>query len=395
MSFDSVRIVLLVSCLVLAAALVGGAQAQGSDGTTFRIVVIVSDAGANADRGALERRVAEAWSARQRGRGGIFGRPVTVEVRSDGGSIEGAVRAAEIAIGLDAHAIVCCSAPAASRRVAELALSSEVPLLAPTGTPDPPTEGWAHALAADDAAELQATVRDVYARGGRALALMTLEGSFGDSVRATLDGFLAAPDLDVVSDVRHPAAADVLTPEALRTAVTLPDAVIVWGLRDDSLRALEGLRARGWTGPVYLRPAILAAAAGGATLAAGGDVRVMVSPASAPSAAQTGDDAAAWLFEARALGAGALESRTLRADGARMHDALTLLALAFEQLSTYGIDVAEVRTVRSALRDALIGLPPTTLAAGRYDLAFDDASAARADGLIAVRLGGGRLLPLD
>ena len=385
----------LALCLFAAAAPLFGARAQDAQGTAFRIAVIVSDVGADADRGELERRVAEAWSARQRGRGGIFGRPVTVDVRSDGGSIEGAVRNAEIAIDRNAHAIVCCSASAASGRVAELAAGAGVPLLAPTTIPDEPFDGWAHALASDDATDLQATVRDIYGRGGRDLALMTLEGAFGDAARSSLDAFLAAPGLGVVADVRYPPDAPVLTPEALRTAVALPDAIIVWGLRNDTQLAIEGLRDRGWTGIVYLRPGVLDAAVGGISLPVEGDVRLMVSPASAPGAIGGNPPGSARSVEARALGGGRLESRPLRADGARMHDALSLLALAFEQVSTYGIDIGDVASVRSALRDALVGLPPIDLAAGRYDLSMDEPTAARADGLVPVRLDEGRLMPLE
>lgn len=370
-------------------------RAQAPIDTPFRIAVIVSDVGASADRGRLERRVAEAWSARQRGRDGIFGRAVEVDVRSDGGSVERAVQLADIAIDLDSHAIVCCSVPAASVRVAEIAAEAGVPMLAPSGTPGDTSTGWAYGLSEDDGVALRAVVRDAYARGHLDLALMTLEGAFGTSVRNGIDGLLAAPGLRVVSDVRYRPDASVLTPEALRSAVTRPDAVVVWGLRSDTLLAIDGLRARGWTGPVYLRPSVVGALAGGVPPGAWGDARVMVSPASVPAALGPEDEAARWLFEARALGAGVLESRPLRADGARMHDGLTLLALAFEQVSTYGIDLANVVSVRSALRDALIGLPPRTLAAGRYDLVGDDPLAAQADGLVAARLEDGRLVPLD
>lgn len=377
------------------------ARAQAEATTPFRIAVIVSDVGASAEQGMLERRVAEAWAARQRGRGGIFGRTVEVDVRSDGGSIERAVGLAEISLDLGTHVIVCCSVPAASVRVAEVAAEAEVPMLALTGMPAPAATPWAHGLAPDDAVYLQAVVRDAYSRDLLALGLMTIDGAFGADARERIDGLLAAPGLRVVSDVRYPPDATVLTPEALRSAVAIPDALVVWGLRQDTFLAIDGLRSRGWTGPIYLRPAVLDAAAGGiwggATSpgADTGDLRVLVSPASLTATARNDAAAESATFEARALGGGTLESRPLRADGARMYDALTLLASAFEQVSTYGIDLEEVSGVRSALRDALIGLPPRALAAGRYDLRGDDPRATLADGLVAARIDGRRLVPLD
>jgi ABC-type branched-subunit amino acid transport system substrate-binding protein len=370
------------------------ATAQTAGPTPYRVTVIVSDVGADADRGRLERRVAEAWAARQRGRGGIFGRPLSIDVVSDGGTPAGALRRAEEAVATGAHALVCCSGEAASLRVAALAHEARLPLLAPAGALPQGGPTWAFALEPDDATALQATVRDAYARGLLKLGLATLEGPFGDEVRARLDGFLAAPGLEIASEVRYPPDATVLTPEALQLAVRQPDVVLLWGLRRDGLLALEGLRARGWTGPVYLRPAAWGADAGGLPGVDAGDVRLLVSPASLPEALAAGDPAMPWIAEARALGAGRLESRPLRADGARMHDALTLLGLAFEQVETYGIDVAVDAVTRSALRDALLGLPPRQLAAGGYDLRDDDPRAATPDGSRAVRVDGPRLVPL-
>lgn len=383
---------LVLTCL--AAALPQAATAQTATPAPYRVTVIVSDVGADADRGRLERRVADAWTARQRGRGGIFGRPLLIDVVSDGGTPAGALRRAEEALAAGAHALVCCTSEAASLRVADLAGQARTPLLAPAGALPEGGPTWAFALEPDDATTLRATVRDAYARGLLQLGLATLEGPFGDAVRARLDGFLAAPGLEVVGDVRYPPDATVLTPEALQLAVHQPDAVLLWGLRRDGLLALDGLRARGWTGPVYLRPAAWGADAGGLPGADAGDVRLLASPASLPEALSADDPALPWIAEARALGAGRLESRPLRADGARMHDALTLLALAFEQVETYGIDVAVDAVTRSALRDALLGLPPRQLAAGGYDLQDGDPRSATPDGLRAVRVDGPRLVPL-
>jgi branched-chain amino acid transport system substrate-binding protein len=383
---------LVLACLVVTVQ--PAATAQAETPAPYRVTVIVSDVGAAADRGRLERRVAEAWSARQRGRGGIFGRPLRIDVVSDAGTLAGALRRAEEAVAAGTHALVCCSSEAAGLRVADLARETRTPLLTPAG--GLPHDGpiWAFALEPDDATTLQATVRDAYARGLLRLGLATLEGPFGDDVRARLSAYLAAPGLEIAHDVRYPPDAPVLTPEALQLAVREPDAVLLWGLRRDGQLALDGLRARGWAGPVYLRPAAWDAAAGGLPGGPAGDVRLLASPASLPEALPADDPALPWIADARALGAGRLESRPLRADGARMHDALTLLALAFEQVETYGIDVAVDAVTRSALRDALLGLPPRQLAAGGYDLRDDDPRAATPDGLRAARVDGPRLLPL-
>ena len=360
----------------------------------YRLTVIVSDLGAAAPRGLLERRVAEAWAARRAGLGGIFGRTLEVRVVSDAGSPARAARTANDAIEAGAHALVCCSTSAATTRVAPVAARAGVPLLSPTvgGTDD--AAGWQFVLAADEATQLQAVVRDAYGRGVTRLGIMTLAGPFGDTAVARLRSFLGVPELQLVAEARYPADATVLTPEALRVATREPGTIVVWGLRDDTALAVRGLRERGWHGPVYLRAALLDPLAGGLPSGLSGEVRIPASPASLPGAVDPDDPAASWLLDARGLGDGRLESRPYLADGAIAHDALVLLGRAFEQAAGYGVDPEDLRGFRLALRDALVALPETTLAAGRYDLAMDSTQAALAQGLAMGHLVAGRLAPL-
>jgi len=387
---------LLLICVPLIAFAVGPAawgQAPAQP-EPYRLTVIVSDLGAAAPRGRLERLVAEAWAARRAGLGGVYGRPLDVRVVSDAGSSARAARAARDAIEAGAHALVCCSTSAATVQVAPVAALAGVPLLSPTAGGIADAAGWQFVLAADEATQLQAVVRDAYGRGVTRLGIMTLEGSFGDTAVARLLSFLGVPELQLVAEARYPADATVLTPEALRVATREPGAIVVWGLRDDSAVAVRGLRERGWNGPVYLRAALLDPLAGGLPSGLSGDVRVPVSPASVPSAVDADDPAASWLFDARGLGDGRLESRPYLADGAIVHDALVLLGRAFEQATSYGVDPTDLRGFRLALRDALVALPETTLAAGRYDLAMDSTQAALAQGLAMGHLVAGRLAPL-
>ena len=387
---------LLLICVPLIAFAVGPAawgQAPAQP-EPYRLTVIVSDLGATAPRGRLERLVAEAWAARRAGLGGVYGRPLDVRVVSDAGSSARAARAARDAIEAGAHALVCCSTSAATVQVAPVAALAGVPLLSPTAGGIADAAGWQFVLAADEATQLQAVVRDAYGRGVTRLGIMTLEGSFGDTAVARLLSFLGVPELQLVAEARYPADATVLTPEALRVATREPGAIVVWGLRDDTAVAVRGLRERGWNGPVYLRAALLDPLAGGLPSGLSGDVRVPVSPASVPSAVDADDPAASWLFDARGLGDGRLESRPYLADGAIVHDALVLLGRAFEQATSYGVDPTDLRGFRLALRDALVALPETTLAAGRYDLSMDSTQAALAQGLVMGRLVAGRLAPL-
>lgn len=380
---------------LIALATAPGAWAQApADPQPYRLTVIVSDLGAAAPRGRLERRVTEAWAARSAGLGGVFGRALDVRIVSDAGTPARAIRAAQDAIEEGAHALVCCSTAAATTQVAPVAAVAGVPLLSPTAGGVDDAAGWQFVLAPDEATHLQAIVRDAYARGLNRLGMMTLEGPFGDTAVERLRSFLGVPELQLVGEARYPADATVLTPEALWVATREPGAIVVWGLRDDSAVAVQGLRARGWDGPVYLRAALLDPLAGGLASGLSGEVRIPVSPASLPSTVDQGDPAASWLIDARDLGDGRLESRPYLADGAIVHDALELARRAFEQAASYGVDPSDLRGFRLALRDALVTLPETTLAAGTYDLTMDTTQAALAQGLRMGRLVAGRLEPL-
>lgn len=380
---------------LIALAAAPGAWAQSpSDPQPYRLTVIVSDLGAAAPRGRLERQVTEAWAARSAGLGGVFGRALDVRIVSDAGMPARALRAARAAIEEGAHALVCCSTAAATTEVAPVAAEAGVPLLSPTAGGVDDAAGWQFVLAADEATHLRAIVRDAYARDLDRLGLMTLEGPFGDTAVARLRSFLGVPELQLVTESRYPASATVLTPEALWVATREPSAIVVWGLRADTAVAVRDLRARGWDGPVYLRAALLDPLAGGLPGGLSGDVRVPVSPASLPGALDADSPAASWLLDARGLGEGRLESRPYLADGAIAHDALELARRGFEQAASYGVDPSNLRGFRLALRDALVALPETTLAAGTYDLTMDSTQAALAQGLRMARLVAGRLVPL-
>lgn len=377
--------------LVVSVALAPTAAAQGAP---LRATVIVSDLGPAAARGRLERRVAEAWSARQRGLGGIFGQEVELAVRSDASDPNRAVGLAREAIADGVHALVCCSTPAASRRVATVAAAAGVPLLSPAGSGEQEAAGWQFALTPSDRTHLQAVVRDVYTRGIGGIGLMTPAGSFGDAVVEAMRQFIAVDTLRVVATERYALEAEVLTPEALALATRQPGAILAWGLRDDTVLAVQGLRARGWDGPVYIRGVMADPLAGGLPQGLVGDVRLPLAPAALPDAVAAGDPRESWIADARSLGGGSVGSVRGSAEGALLHDALVLLTLAFERASVYGVSAADAGRYRLALRDALVSLGPVHLAAGSYDPGMATSDAALVEGLVMARLVGGVLVPL-
>ncbi|MDZ7801690.1 MAG: ABC transporter substrate-binding protein [Trueperaceae bacterium] len=380
----------------LALLLLAGATApaqQDPSAASLRVTVIVSDLGAAAARGRLERTVAEAWAVRQRQRGGIFGQEVRVEVRSDASDPTRASRLVQEAADAGAHAVVCCSTSRASDVAARVAAEERILLLSPASAGSAAGEGWQVGLAPSRRASLRAMVRDLYARGLRSIGLFTLEGAYGDAVRDDLQGLIGTETLRLVEDARFAPGAEPLTAEALWLATRVPGAVVVWATRDDTVRAVDALRRRGWTGPVYLPTALTDPLAGGLPSGLRGEVRVPLSPASLPASVPAGDPRASWQADARALGDGRLEARSHDAAGAVMHDALALLAMAFERTATYGVAPSDVARYRTALRDGLVSMSATPLAAGTYHPG--EPAAATAEGLVMARLEGGRLVPME
>lgn len=377
---------ILVACLLLGFAATGFAQSADA----LRVGVIVSEGGGAAEAGALQRRVAEAFAVRQRGRGGIFGAQLVLEVRSDASSPAQAEEVARELIDGGVHALVCCTTTRAGDRVAPLAADRGVVLVAPSGAAATGGGGWHHALDPGDRTQLRAMVRDAYARNWRGLGLLGPDDDAFSAAQRILEEELATAQMALVASAAFAADADAVTPEALWVATRQPGAVVVWGSATQSRRAVAALRRRGWDGPVYLRGALLAAS-GPAALPDG--ARVPVAPALLPAAAVPEGHASA-VRDARVLGAGEVGTTPYRAEGARMHDALALLATAFEDAVSYGVPPAEIASFRQALRDALVTVPATALAAGTYDPDERGGDVTLPDGFpVAVVRGGNLLAP--
>ncbi len=378
---------ILLLLLVLAPAHV---RAQSSP---WHVGVIVSRTGPFARTGALQALAAERFE-RSLGDSGVFGTPLRVDVRDDGGD---ATRAADLALELAAEgavAVICCTTAAATQRVATALESAGTPLLALAEVAFDDSF-WGFGLVPTDRTRMTAIGVDAAAAGKVSLALMTLRTPFGDAAAVSFTQAMEDAGREVAGEARYPADAPVLTPEALWIATRQPGAVTVWGLTRDLPVALDGLRRRGFAGIVYgraeaLPPAVVERlghqARHGADAWSG--LRAAVSPAAL--APDLGPD------HPHAAAVGAFVDRALLGDPttvdavdrevlARVDDALVWLLAALEQVAALGLDDAPV-VRRLAIRDALIGFGPVPLAAGLYDAAEDRPQAARWDGLVVARV---------
>ena len=383
----------LAFLLAVGAAATTVAVAQPAPWT---VGVIVSQTGHAATSGTLQAHAAERF-ADTLGLNGVFGTAIRIDVRDDAGDPARAAALASELADAGATAIVCCTTQAATARVGTVLETAGVPLLALTDV-DPAGSTWTFGLAPGDRTRLTAIAVDAAGEGKASLALMTLATPFGDAAVDAFDRALTDAGRSVAGEARYPADAPVLTPEALWIATRQPGAVVVWGLPLDLPIAIDALRRRGYEGLVYARPEALPVAQMARARTAGvplrGDdvwtgVRAPLAPA-VLAGRLPGDHpshAAVAAFVGRALaGDPSAASAADRAVLALVDDALVWLLAAKEQVAALGLDDG-VATRRQAVRDALIGLPPLSLAAGTYDATDADRRAARWQGLVVAELG--------
>ena len=162
---------------LLAFALLAGAAAQPAEA---RVGVIASRTGSASAAGTAQWLLASDWARELQAQGGVFGVPVRLELRDDASSAPAARAHAQELVDAGALLLVCCTTPAASQAVAELAEAAGVPLLAPSALePAAPYPYWAFTLFPDETDALAAIVADAYREGRPALALMAIVGLYG------------------------------------------------------------------------------------------------------------------------------------------------------------------------------------------------------------------------
>ena len=384
----------VLATLALAAS--GVATAQTGAHPEWLVGVIVSSS-AGGPLGNEQARAAE-FTAAAFARQGVFGAPFAVEVRDDAGDPRRAASIASDLVDQGALVLVCCSTPAASERVSALAETIGVVLLSLDGAAD--DRYWTLPLRPDTRTQVTAAAVHAAERGETALALMTLDNAFGDEAAEAFERALADTARQPAGTVQYPPSATVLTAEALWAATRVPGAVVIWGLPRDTSLALDGLRRRGWYGPVYVRPEALPAGvwsrleltpSGPATQPTAGDAWWQVRSATAPVSVASllplehPNHAAALEALDRLTAAGVRHDPVVLANVARVADALALAHRAFEQVVALGLPPGlPVATVRQAVLDALVSAPPQALAAGTYEARSSDSGFARWQGLVVL-----------
>jgi branched-chain amino acid transport system substrate-binding protein len=327
----------------------------------------------------------------------LKGRRVGVDVElyyRDGGTTPGNTLAAirDLVEQDGVHAVVCCVTAASAAGSAVHA--STLPIFA-LERPNTVAAGSESPLVLEAGPLAQARAMTLDAREfGRGVGLMTLENSFGKEVAAAVLAGLVEVGLPLASAETYPPGAKVLTPEGLMVAASDPGSVIVWGLPADSLAAIEGLRERGYDGPIYLPWSVALAAPGGYRNARLRGVRVAVPPAALADELPNGHPNALAVERYQRTLAEAYGVYEPTAEGALAFDALELLLSAGQLAVVYGVDPGNPQAFRQAVRDALVGLGPIAGAAGSYDYDGRNPELALASGLVIATPESARLRPL-
>ena len=355
---------------------------------TLRVGAVLSLTGEHASVGRAQEAALRAWEASVQTRG--FS--VEVLIADDGSDPERAAARSEAFLAEGVHALLCCAAESALARTRPSIKRAGVPTL--TLTPEALKVGgvaddyWFFSVPPGRAAQLSSLLLYERSQGSSTLALLGLEGEIGDAALHAITN----SGMRLVAEARYPPDVRVLTPEALWIAAQQPDAVLVWGHREDTHIALSALSERGFEGRVYVRPQIYETAG---TLERA-DLRGAATLTDAISVGSTLARTHPTYEETRrftsALSATYGANRPT-VEGAYAWDALSLLQRAFEQMLTYTPDVqTDLSRTRQALRDSLVGLEPVTGAAAVYDYLETDHSGVQPGSLVVAAIARGRLV---
>ncbi len=383
------------AALTPAAFVPGIAHAQDQ---VLRVGAVVSRTGGSAALGEGEAATLELLQRRYAaGLGG--GVALDITVLDDGSSLAQTVAHVQglIADGR-VDAIICCTRSVGSLAVVTLAQSAGVPLIslaaaAPIAEPAE-SRRWVFTTVPTDRLILSGVVADMRARGITDVVFLGLADAFGESGLVELQLQLMNTNIRLDQAVRYEADAASYTAPALAALLSRPQAVLVWGIVDDSARMVRELRARGYGGDIYVSHGVgndrfiqlAGAAAEGVRLAVGPLLVVDDLAATAPTRAAT----TAFLADYTAAYPGTRPSTF----AGHAYDAVEAIVSAVRYVQERGrLDLSHPVGTRGALRDALEAMAPFAGIGGVFDFTGTDHQGldARAYVLAEIRDGTWRL----
>lgn len=374
------------------------AQESGEGATPLRVGVVLAETGPASALGEGEvntLRLLEQRYAEQ----GMAGHPVEFLFIDSASTVAGAVEAVgQLLETGELHALICCTlssssqaivAPAQSANVPTISLAAAAPIARPAAM-----RRWVFQAAQPDSLMVRSIVEDARQRGITNVAVLALSDEFGESGLLELGLAFEGSGASVDKVVRYERDAESFVAPALAAVLDRPQAVIVWGIAEDSARMVRALRERGFGGDIYLSHGVGAPAFLELAGEAAEGVRMPMGPLLvAQELAGTHPVRESALAYREAYAAEFGEER-LTSFGAHLYDAVGLIegavAYAAEQ---GGFDPADLPAARAAIRSALEGMGPYHGAGGVFDYSGTDHQGLdeRAVVMVEVREGGWRL----
>lgn len=391
----------LVGLLLAGAGLLGAPAAAQERSTTeaVRIGVVLDRTGPASALGEGEANTLELLQRALEGQGGVDGVPVEFTLVDSGSSVGGAVEAVERLIEEDrVHALLCCTLSQASMAVVAPVMAAGVPTIslaaaAPIARPAA-MRFWVFQAAQSDALMARGILADMVERGITDVSVLALSDAFGESGLVELQAALDRSDVRLHRVVRYDRDAESFNAPALAALLDRPQAVVVWGIAEDSARMVRALRERGFGGDIYLSHGVGAPAFLELAGEAAEGVRLPIGPAVVADQLAASHPVREVALAYRTAYEEAYGVGRLTSFGAHVHDAVGMLAQAVAHARAAGdLDLSDVTAARSAIRSALEEMEPYVGAGGVFDYSGSDHTGLdeRAYVIVEVRGGAWRL----
>lgn len=366
--------VIAVLVFTLAAALVGFAAAQGAtDAETLRIGVVLDQTGPASALGEGEANALRLLQDKLAERGGPGDYAVEFVLIDSGSTVRGAVDAVTQLLEEErVHALLCCTLSSSSLAIVAQAEAANVPtisLAASVAIARPAAmRRWIFQAAQSDNLMVQGAVADMQQRGITDVTVLALSDEYGESGLLELQMALAGSDVRLHKVVRYDRDADSYAAPSLAAVLDRPQAIVVWGIAEDSARMVRALRERQFGGDIYVShgvgaPAFLELAGDAAEGVRSPMGPVLVADQLAANHPLKGSALAFSQAYGEAFGAGALTSFA-----AHMHDAVGLIEQAVRHAGEAGgLDLSDLQAARAAIRRSLEEMDPYFGAGGVFD----------------------------
>ena len=364
--------------LALAAALPLFAAAQSDSATTLRIGVVLDQTGPASALGEGEVNTLGLMQSILDQRGGLEGMNVEFVMIDSASTVSGAVDAVTRLLEENQiHVLVCCTLSSASQAIVAPAQTANVPTIslaaaAPIARPAAQRR-WIFQAAQSDSLMIQGIVADMQQRGVTDVTVMVLADEYGESGLLEMQLAFAETGIRIDKVVRYDRDADSFVAPALAAVLDRPQAVVVWGIAEDSARMVRALRERQFGGDIYLSHGVGAPVFLELAGAAAEGVRLPMSPPLVASQLAANNPAREPATEYAAAYEAAFGSGSLTSFGAYMYDAVGLIEQAVAHAGAQGaLDLTDVTATRTAIRSALEEMGPYAGASGVYDYSSTD-----------------------